>query len=284
MLKKSNLIEFWRVYKQRKTAVFGLVIVAVFVVAVILAPYLAPYDPYLRVGARFEAPSLEHLLGTNDIGNDVLSELLYGGRISLMFGFVAASIIVMSGSVIGLVSGFLGGVVDEILMRITDIVLTLPRLPLMILMAAFLGPGIGTMLFVYCVVGWGTLARQVRSQVLSVKESTFVEASKAMGGGNIHIMASHILPNIIGIIIANAVMEVMFAILTEAGLSFLGLGDPTHKSWGVMLYFAQRQGAFIQQAWWVIFPPGMAIALIGSAFNFIGAALNDLFALKLGKR
>jgi len=284
MLKKSNLIEFWRVYKQRKTAVFGLVIVVLFVLAVILAPLLAPYDPYLRVGERFEPPSGEHLLGTNDIGNDVLSELIYGGRISLFVGFVASFIIVITGSVIGLVSGYLGGVIDEVLMRITDTVLALPRLPLMILMAAYLGPGIGTIIFVYCVVGWGTLARQVRSQVLSIKESTFVEASKAMGGGNIHIMANHILPNVMGIIIANAVIEVMFAILTEAGLSFLGLGDPTHKSWGVMLYFAQRQGAFIQQAWWVIFPPGMAIALIGCSFNFIGAALNDLFALKLGKR
>ena len=284
MLKKSNLIEFWRVYKQRKTAVLGVAIVAVFVLAVILAPYLAPYDPYLRVGGPFEPPSGEHLLGTNDIGNDVLSELIYGGRISLMVGFVAAFIIVVTGSVIGLVSGYLGGVIDEVLMRITDIVLALPRLPLMIVMAAYLGPGIGTIIFVYCVVGWGTLARQVRSQVLSVKESTFVEASRAIGAGNIHIMASHILPNVMGIIIANAVMEIMFAILTEAGLSFLGLGDPTLKSWGVMLYFAQRQGAFIQQAWWVIFPPGMAISLVSCGFNFIGTALNDLFSLKLGKR
>ena len=284
MLKKNNLIEFWRVYKQRKTAVIGLAIVVLFILAVILAPYLAPYDPYLRVGERFEPPSGEHLLGTNDIGNDILSELLYGGRISLMVGFVCAFIVVVTGSVIGLISGYFGGVIDEVLMRITDTVLALPRLPLMIVMAAYLGPGIGTIIFVYCVVGWGTLARQVRAQVLSVKESTFVEASRAMGGGNIHIIASHILPNVMGIISANAVMEIMFAILTEAGLSFLGLGDPTLKSWGVMLYFAQRQGAFIQQAWWVIFPPGLCISLVSCGFNFIGTALNDLFSLKLGKR
>ncbi|MBA7643020.1 Dipeptide transport system permease protein DppC [subsurface metagenome] len=284
MLKKSNLIEFWGVYKQRKTAVFGLAIVAVFFLAIALAPYIAPYDPSLRIGAAFEPPSWQHLLGTNDIGVDVLSELIYAGRISLMVGLIAASIVVMTGSTVGLISGYFGGVVDEILMRITDIVLILPRFPLMIVMAAYLGPGMWTIIFVYSVVGWASLARQVRSQVLSVKESTFVEASRAIGAGNTHIMISHILPNIGGIIIANGVMEIMFAILTEAGLSFLGLGDPTHKSWGVMLYWAQIRGAFLWGAWWWIFPPGLCISLISCGFNFIGTALNDLFSLKLGKR
>ena len=284
MLKKSNLIEFWRVYKQRKTAVFGLAIVAVFVLAIALAPYITPYDPSLRIGEAFEPPSWQHLLGTNDIGVDILSELIYAGRISLMVGLIAASLVVMTGSIVGLISGYFGGVVDEILMRITDIVLILPRFPLMIVMAAYLGPGMWTIIFVYSVVGWASLARQVRSQVLSVKEFSFVEASRAIGAGNTHIMTSHILPNIGGIIIANAVMEIMFAILTEAGLSFLGLGDPTHKSWGVMLYFAQIRGAFLRGAWWWIFPPGLCIALISCGFNFIGTALNDLFGLKLGKR
>jgi len=284
MLKKSNLIEFWRVYKQRKTAVFGLAIVAVFVLAIVFAPYIAPYDPSLRIGAAFESPSWQHLLGTNDIGVDILSELIYAGRISLMVGLIAASLVVMTGSTVGLISGYFGGVVDEILMRMTDIVLILPRFPLMIVMAAYLGPGMWTIIFVYSVVGWASLARQVRSQVLSVKESTFVEASRAIGAGNTHIMTSHILPNIGGIIIANGVMEIMFAILTEAGLSFLGLGDPTHKSWGVMLYFAQIRGAFLRGAWWWIFPPGLCISLISCGFNFIGTALNDLFGLKLGKR
>ncbi len=284
MLKKKQLIEFWRVYKQRKTAVFGLAIVVLFVIVIILAPHIAPYDPSLTVGRAFDPPSWEHLLGTNDIGNDILSELIFAGRISLMVGFICASLIVMTGSIVGLVSGFLGGIVDEVLMRITDIVIALPRLPLMIVMAAYMGPGMWTIIFVYSVVGWASLARQVRSQVLSVKESTFIEASRAMGAGNTHIMASHILPNVIGIILINGVMEIMFAILTEAGLSFLGLGDPTHESWGVMLYFAQIQGAFIRGAWWWIFPPGLCIALISCGFNFIGTALNDLFALKLGKR
>ena len=284
MLKKSNLIEFWQVYKRRRMAVLGLAIVVIFVLAIALAPYIAPYDPSLRTGTSFGAPSWEHLLGTDDIGADILSKLIYAGRVSLMVGFICASLIVMTGSMVGLVSGFLGGIADEVLMRITDIVLTLPRLPLMIVMAAYMGPGMWTIIFVYSVVGWASLARQVRSQVLSVKEFTFVEASRAIGASNTHIIANHILPNVMGIILVNSVMEIMFAILTEAGLSFLGLGDPTNESWGIMLYFAQTRGAFLRGAWWWIFSPGLSIALISCSFNFIGTALNDLFALKLGKR
>ena len=284
MTAKKNIIEFWRVYKQRKTAVLGLFIVIIFILALVLAPYITPHDPDKRFKERFAPPSWEHILGTNDIGNDIFSELLYAGRVSLTVGLVAASIIVFIGSLIGILSGYYGGLLDELLMRITDIVLILPRLPLMIVLAAYLGPGIGTIIFVYSLVGWATLARPIRAQVLSIKENTYIEASREMGAGNFHIMVSHVLPNIMGIIIAYSVVEIMYAILTEAGLSFLGLGDPTIKSWGVMLYFAQAQGAFMQNAWWWIVPPGLAIAIINCGFNFIATALNDLFSLKLGKR
>jgi ABC-type dipeptide/oligopeptide/nickel transport system permease subunit len=284
MPRKKAIIEFWRVYKQRKTAIFGVVVVVVFVTSALFAPYLAPHSPREGSGTPFDPPSSQHWLGTNDIGVDILSELIYSARVSLTVGFVAAAAVVLIGSLIGLISGYFGGIVDEILMRITEIVLVLPRLPLMIVMAAYLGPGTWTIILVYSVVGWATLARQVRSQVLSVKESDFVEASRAIGAGNSHIIVSHIMPNVWGVIIANAIMEVMFAILVEAGLSFLGLGDPVHKSWGVMLYFAQIQGAFLLGTWWWIFPPGICIALLSSSFNFIGTALNDLFGLKLGKR
>jgi ABC-type dipeptide/oligopeptide/nickel transport system permease subunit len=174
--------------------------------------------------------------------------------------------------------------VDEVLMRVTDTVITLPRLPLMVVMAAYLKPGMWTIIFVYAVVGWASLARQIRSQVLSIKESTFIEASRAIGAGNTHIITSHILPNVTGIIIANGVMEIMFAILTEAGLSFLGFGNPMVPSWGTMLHFAQAQGAFLLGAWWWIIPPGLCIAIICCGFQFIGTAMNDLFSLKLGKR
>lgn len=283
--KKNKILAFWKTFRQRKTAVFGLIVVILMLSVIILAPYVAPYDPHKRFRKeRWEAPSLKHPLGTNDIGNDLLSELIYAGRVSVSIGLIAATIIIIVGASIGLFAGFYGGMMDEVLMRITDIVLILPRLPLMIVMGAYLGPGMGTIILVYCIVGWATLARQIRAQVLSIREFTFIEASRAIGAGNIHIIIHHVLPNVFGILIANFVMEIMYAILTEAGLSFLGLGDPTHKSWGVMLYFAQAQGAFMQGAWWWIVPPGLAIALINCGFNFIATALNDLFSLKLGKR
>jgi ABC-type dipeptide/oligopeptide/nickel transport system permease subunit len=283
MADKQRFAKMWGVYKQRTSAVIGLFVLVFMITAIILAPYISPYDPDAREFMPFSPPDAEHLLGTNDIGVDILSELIHAGRISLLVGFTAAGLILITGSIVGLISGYFGGMIDEILMRITDIIIILPRLPLMIVMAAYLGPGVWTIIFAYAIVGWPSLARQIRSQVLSVKEFSFIEAARATGAGNFQIMLSHILPNIQGLIIANGVMEVMFAILTEAGLSFLGLGDATQKSWGVMLYFAQIQGAFLRGAWWWIFPPGLCIAVISCCFNFIGTALNDLFSLKLGE-
>ncbi len=281
MFDKQRFVNMWEVYKQRPSAVIGLFVLVFMMAAILLAPHISPYDPDAKEFIPFSPPSTEHLLGTNDIGVDILSELIHAGRISLLVGFAAAGLILVTGTVFGLVSGYFGGMVDEILMRITDIIIILPRLPLMIVMAAYMGPGVGTIIFAYAIVGWPSLARQIRSQVLSVKEFSFIEAAKATGAGNFHIMMSHILPNIQGLIIANGVMEIMFAILTEAGLSFLGLGDATQKSWGVMLYFAQIQGAFLRGAWWWIFPPGLCIAVISCCLNFIGTALNDLFTLKI---
>ncbi|MHB8868820.1 MAG: ABC transporter permease [Thermoleophilia bacterium] len=280
----QTAIRQWRVLSQRPSAVVGMVLVVTLGLAVAFAPLVAPYDPGTKSGVAWEAPSWSHLSGTNDIGVDLFSELLYAGRISLFVGIVAASLVTVTGSVVGIVAGYFGGRLDDILMRITDVVLTLPRLPLMLVIAAYVGSGLWSIIFVIAIVGWTSLARQVRSQVLSVRESAYVESSRAIGSQSVHIMVSAILPSIAGVIVANGVMEIMFAILTEAGLSFLGLGDPTHKSWGVMLYFAQAQGAFLRGAWWWIFPPGISIAVFCLSFNLIGTAVNDLFGLKMGRR
>jgi peptide/nickel transport system permease protein len=282
--KRARMLRLWRIYSQRKAAVIGLAVIIVFSVVIVLAPVFSPYDPSEPTGVPFSPPDAKHWLGTNDIGVDILSEIIHGGQISLTVGLVAAAIVVLIGSTLGLISGYFGGVIDDVIMRITDVFLILPRLPLMIVMAAYLGPGTWTIILVFVIVAWASLARQVRAQVLSAKEASFIEVSRSIGAGHTHIIVSHILPNVGGIIIANGVMEIMFAILVEAGLSFLGLGDPVHKSWGVMLYFAQIQGAFLIGAWWWIFPPGLCIALLSCSFNFCGTALNDLFGLKLAKR
>lgn len=282
--RRGRIASSWRTLRQRPSAFFGVVVIAIFVITAVFAPWIAPYSPTDKSGAPFESPSRDHLLGTNDIGEDVLSELIYASRVSILVGVAAAAFITIFGLLVGILAGYFRGRLDEVLMRITDVIIALPRLPLMLVMAAYLGAGTGTIIFVIAVVGWPSLARQVRSQVLSVRESTFVEAARATGAGSGRIMAKSILPSIAGIVIANGVMEIMFAILTEAGLSFLGLGDPTHQSWGVMLYFAQAQGAFLRGAWWWIIPPGVCIALFCLACNFIGTAINDLFGLRLGRR
>jgi len=279
----QRLVELWHVYKQSKLGVAGLIIVVGFAMVAILAPYIATHDPYLMSSEIFQPPSFSHLLGTNAVGQDVYSELIYGSRVSLAVGLIAASVVTALGALIGLVSGYFGGVADEVLMRVTDMVLVLPQLPLMIVLAAYLGPGLPTIVFVIVIIGWASLARQVRSQVLTVREYTFVEAAKALGASPTGIIVGHILPNITGILIANFIMGTVGAILFEAGLSFLGLGDPLHKSWGVMLYFAQVQGAFSMGAWWWIFPPGLCIALLGCSFIFIGTTINDRFGLRLGR-
>jgi ABC-type dipeptide/oligopeptide/nickel transport system permease subunit len=278
MKRREKWLRIWRRFSRRKTALFGLCLIALFFAATLLAPVIVPYEPSDRAGEPFESPSTRHWLGTNDIGVDVFSELVFASRISLTVGLVAAGIIVFVGSAVGLIAGYFGGYVDEALMRVTDLVLILPRLPLMVVMAAYLGPSIWTIILVYSVVGWASVARQIRAQVLSVRESSFIEASRALGAGKTQIITDHVLPNVIGIVLANGVMEIMFAILAESGLSFLGLSDPTHKSWGVMLYFAQLQGAFLRGAWWWIFPPGVCIAALGCAFNFVGTALNDVLS------
>lgn len=282
--RRGRVASTFRTLRQRPSAFVGVIIIVIFVIAAIFAAWVAPYGPTDKSGVAFEPPTRAHLLGTNDIGEDVFSELIYANRVSILVGVVAAAFITIAGLFIGILAGYFRGRLDEILMRITDVIIALPRLPLMLVMAAYLGAGTGTIIFVIAVVGWPSLARQVRSQVLSVRESTFVEAARATGAGSVRIMARSILPAIAGIVIANGVMEIMFAILTEAGLSFLGLGDPTHASWGVMLYFAQAQGAFLRGAWWWILAPGVAIALFCLACNFIGTAVNDLFGLRLGRR
>jgi len=279
------LFAWWPEYRKSKVGITGLVIVAIVVLAIILAPVLATHDPTARDStAMWLSPSLSHLLGTTAVGKDVYSQLLYSGQISLMIGVVASLAVTALGTMIGLIAGYFGGIVDEILTRFADILLVLPRLPLMLVLAAYLGPGMSTILFVVVVLGWTRIARQVRAQVMSCKRYTYVERARSIGAGNFHIIWNHILPNVAGVVIANFVLECVTVIMLEAGLSFLGFGDPLHQSWGMMLYYAQDQGAFLAGSYWQWLPPGACIALLGIAFSFIGNTLNDRFVLRLGSR
>ena len=280
---------FASIYKRNKSGLLGLAILLFFIFTAVFAPFLAPYNPYKRVDRPLIAPSRRYLLGTNDIGQDIFSELIYGTRVSLTIGFLAAICTVTIGTLIGVVSGFLGGTVDEILMRFTDVIMILPSIPLLILLMAIFGKqSFFIMVLAISVTGWTGTARLVRSSTLSIKERTYVEAAKAIGGGDRHIISKHILPNVSPLIMATAVYQVAGAMMSEAGLAFLGLGDPSHKSWGMILHYAETSGGWYANmgypAWWWIMPPGLCVAFTIASLVLIGQAMEEIINPRLRRR
>lgn len=237
----------------------------------LFAPLLAPFDPYERVGRPFQPPNELHRLGTNDVGQDILSELMFGARTSLLVGATAAGMAIGLGTLIGISAGYYGGILDTVLMRLADVVLTLPFLPLLIVLAAFLGPSLVTIVLVVGLLSWARPARVIRAHVLTVRTLPYLEAGRALGGGDTWLLFRHILPSVFPLTIAQLLLAASNTILIEASLSFLGLGDPTAKSWGTMLYYAQARSAFLSGAWlWWVIPPGICIALTVLALALIG--------------
>lgn len=253
---------------------FGLLLLALFLLLAVFAPLIAPFDPW-EPGRPFLPPSGTHPFGTNDIGQDIFSELIYSTRISLFVGFFAAFVSVAIGTLVGLFSGYLRGAADEVLMGTTDIVLIIPALPLMIILAAHTSPSIWNIIIVIGALWWTSTARVVRSRVLQLREMPFVEAARSLGAGDGYIVFKHILPNTLQVILAKFILAVAGAMLTEASLSFLGLGDPLQKSWGMMLNYAFSRGGFINGYWWWYLPPGICISLAVLSFVLIGFGLEE---------
>jgi ABC-type dipeptide/oligopeptide/nickel transport system permease subunit len=222
------------------------------------------------------------LLGTDLLGDDLFGQLLWGAKVSLFVGLLAAFIGIILGLVVGLVAGYKTGLVDQLLMRFTDMMLVLPPLPLLLVLISVLGPSLLNIIILIAFLGWMGFARVIRSQVLSLKERPFIEASKAAGAGTRRILTTHIFPNVVSLTYVNLALAVPGAILTEAALSFLGLGDPNAISWGQVLERAQEAGAF--GVWWWILPPGIAIAIVSLSFVLVGYALDEIFNPKLRKR
>ena len=253
----------------------GLVLLAGLALGAIFAPQLAPHDPWAYGERPFLPPSWTHPLGTNDVGQDILSELLYGGRVSLVIGFGAGTLAVVIGTVFGVVAGFRQGALGEALMGAADVLLVIPTLPLVILVSVYLGPGIAYTILVIGLVSWPGTARVIRAQTLSISVSEYVEAARAIGATELRRMVRHVLPNLVPLILAKFVLAVAVAMLMEAGLSLLGLGDPTAKSWGMMLRYAFTRGGFVNGLWWWYLPPGLAIGLCVLALNLISLGIEE---------
>jgi peptide/nickel transport system permease protein len=275
-----------RILLQNRIGLAGALMIAIAAVVAIIAPFVAPYDPYGRVTVTifdiYQAPSAEHVLGTDDGGGDVFSKLLYGARVSLIVGFAAALISLLIGGTIGLVAGYFGGRLGGALMRFTDFFLVIPDLALLIVIVAVLRDrSLVNLILVIGALGWTTTARLVRSQALSLRERKFVARAKAVGGSDWYIIRRHILPLALPLMLANTVLVISLAILAESTLSFIGLGDPSVVSWGQMLNFAFERGAVSAGAWWALIPPGLAIVWIVLGTTLLGTALEEVFNPKL---
>ncbi|MBU1228227.1 MAG: ABC transporter permease, partial [Actinobacteria bacterium] len=246
----------WERLRRNRLFWIGAGMLGFALVLALLAPLVAPYDPYAQVRVElsdiYAHPSGAHLLGTDDAGKDILSGLIYGTRVSLLVGFTAALISLFIGGVIGIVAGYRGGRTGNILMRFTDFFLVIPDLALQIVIVAIVGQSLRNIIIVVGVLGWTTTARLVRAQTLTVRERKFVQRAKAIGAGDLHILTRHVFPQVVPLMLANTVLVISLAILSESTLAFIGLGDPTVVSWGQMLNFAFTRGAVSAGAWWAL--------------------------------
>lgn len=253
----------------------GLIIVLALTLLAIFAPLVAPFDPHERVTRPFAAPSFRHFLGADDVGHDLLSVLIFGARPSLLVGFIAAILATSIGMLVGLTSGYLRGAVDTVLMRLVDVVLSLPVIPLTLVVGVLAGPGIVTQIFVISIALWAPMARELRAQVLSVRERDHIHALRAMGANHGYVLLRHVVPAVSPLVIPQLVLAVKSAVLLEASLSFLGLGDVTSMSWGMMLSVANERSAFLTGAWlWWVLPPGALICLTVLGFALAGGAVE----------
>lgn len=276
---------FWNRFKRNHFGLVGLGMLLLVAVVAIFAPWLSPYDPEsaaeIKVSDIYKTPSVDHVLGTDDAGKDVLSNLIYGARVSLIVGIFASIISVFIGGVLGIVAGYFGGRSEMLLMRFTDVMLVIPDLPLMVVIVAMTKPSLVNIILVIGLLGWTTTARLVRSQVLAIKQRVFVQRSRALGASNAHIIVRHILPMVAPLIVVNTVLVISLAILNESALSFLGLGDPTTLSWGQMMNYAFGRGAMSAGAWWALVAPGFGIVWVVLGCSMLGHGLEKVLNPRL---
>jgi peptide/nickel transport system permease protein len=265
----------------------GFVLLGFSIVVAIMGPVLFPFDPKAvgKTAADILRPaSVQHWLGTDELGRDVFRETLAGSQVSLLVGLLATAISMVLGTAVGLAAGYSRSWLGGLMMRITDFFLVIPTLPLIIVLAAVIGQSLGVIVVVIGLTSWASTARIVRSQVLTLRERVFVERIRALGATDWRIATVHILPNVMPLIFANTVLVIAGSILAEATLAFLGLGDPTHVSWGTMLHSAFATGATSRGAWWYLLPPGIGIVVVVLSFTLIGYTLDRILNPRLRNR
>ncbi len=270
---RSGRARAWRRALQRRSGLLGAGIVLVFLAIAAVGPAISPYSPYAPIAQPFLQPGGAHPFGTDNLGRDVLSRVIHGTRVSLLVGVAAVLTSTSIGTLLGALSGYHGGAIDSVLMRLTEFFQVLPRFFLALVIVAITGPGIGKIVFVIAILSWPPMARLVRGQFTSLTRLEFVEAARALGYPTGRIIFRQVLPNAIPPAVVLGSLDVAQAILLEAGLSFFGLGDPNLISWGTMLNIAQ---GFLQTAWWMGAFPGLAIFLVVLGFNLSGDFLNEL--------
>ena len=277
--KESLLKQIWHNRKAR----LGILLIGFFaifgIIGQIHTPYPASYDNF----PEWLPPSLKHWFGTDYDGHDVFSQFMYGTGVSLYVGAAVALIAVSLGTVVGLVSGYYGGILDNALMRFVDILLILPTFPLLVILSTYFKPTVTSTIIVIGILSWPFMARVIRSQILTVKQRPFVQASILAGMPGYKIMFKEIFKFTLPLIIINAVYIFVGAIVAQAGLAFFGLGDLASINWGTMLYYAQSEDAVIYYAWWWIVPPGLSIAILGIAANFFGNGITEVFGERAGE-
>lgn len=254
--------------KRKISYYLGITGLCFFVLMAIFATWLAPYDPN-EMGQAFLRPSFMHWLGTNDAGEDILSELIYGSRISLAVGLVSAFIIMCIGTSLGTIAGYYGGKIDSVIMGICNIAIVLPTLPLILLLIAFLDVGLKNLIFVICLTAWASFARIIRAQVLKIREMPYIKMERILGLNDMKILCFHILPNIKELVIMKGCLAIISAMMTEAGLSFLGIGVMDYPSWGNILHYAFFRDGILNNYWWWYLPPILCIFLCTMSFMLI---------------
>lgn len=263
----------------------GVAVIAAFVLLAVLAPVLTGFRPIELAGEPLESPSATHPLGTNLVGQDVASQMLHGTRVSLFIAVAAGLGTVLIGALVGVVAGWAGGMTDAVLMRVVDLVLVVPSLPLLIVLGAYAGPSLYTIALVIAVVSWPPSARVVRAQVLSLRERAHLQAATALGGGTVHVLRRHVVPEVGLILAATLVGAASRAVMMEAGLAFLGLGDPTRSSWGGVMRDALAFDAlFDTSAWqWWLLPPAVAVTLLLLGMTFVGIGVEQRINPRLSR-